>query len=81
MMTTHLQKAHLEEYVLTSRLLHGFQYSNFRLSNFYDLLQCPALPIWIPYPHEAQNCLMYLRLLLVLVYSIWAAYVWERPVD
>ena len=32
-----LAKTHLKEYVLTSRLLHNFQYPNFRLPNLYDL--------------------------------------------
>ncbi len=67
---TYFQIAQLEEYVLISRLLHSFQYPNFRLPNFYDPLQCPAFPVWIPHTHEAPNYLMYYHLLRVLGYPI-----------
>ena len=53
MLTIYLQKAHFEEYVLTSRFMHSFQYPNFLLPNFYDRFQYPALSI--RHPHEAQK--------------------------
>ena len=81
MMMTHLQEAHNNKYVLTSRLLHGFQYLNVCLPNFFYALQRPTLPVWIPHRHEAQNFLMHYHLLPVLGYSQAVWDVWEGLAD